>query len=55
MPMVASAFPLARHYRVALAWGFYPQINDSCLVMIGFARNKIEFVLYFLCFHARRG
>ena len=27
---VASAFSLAHHYRVVLAWGFYPQVNDSC-------------------------
>ena len=46
----ASAFPLAHHYRVVLVWGFFPQVNDSCLVIIGFAQNKIE-VVYFLCLY----
>ena len=51
---MASAFSLAHHYPVMLVWGFYPQVNDSCLVIIGFARNKIDFV-YFLCFYAHKG
>jgi len=51
---VASAFPLTHHYRAVLVWGFYPQVNGSCLVIIEFAQNKIEFIC-FLCFLAHKG